>query len=58
MTRLQKRVYLLILRSLAIMLFYRLHHPDPEMALAGDKLRGDLTELMTELNASLERGTP
>jgi len=52
LTKLQKRVYLLILRSLAVLLFYRLHQPDPEMTVAGDKLRGDLTETMLELEAS------
>ena len=43
MTKVQKRVYILILRCLIILLYFRLHQPDPEMASEGDKLRKDLT---------------
>ena len=53
MTKLQKRVYLLILRCLIILLYYRMHQPDAEMAAEGTALRKDLQTEIDNLRRSL-----
>ncbi len=53
MTKIQKRVYILILRCLIILLYYRMHQPDPEMASEGTALRKDLQAEIMALRKGL-----
>ncbi len=55
MTKLQKRIYILILRALIVLIFWRTHTPDKEMASESDKLRGDMTKAILELEKSLKK---
>ena len=55
MTKLQKRVYILILRALIVLLYHNLH--DPSSKSIGDpkgKLRRDITDTVIALDASLK----
>lgn len=54
MTQLQKQVYLLILRCLIILLYYRMHQPDPEMSEEGTVLRRDLGDMIGKLRKSIK----
>ncbi len=42
MTKFQKRVYLLILRSLLLLLYYKFHSPDKRLEADHSTLRQDL----------------
>ena len=53
MTKLQKRVYLLIMRCLIILLYYRMHQPDPEMSSEGTALRKDLQDEINNLRKGI-----
>ena len=55
MTKLQKRIYILILRALIILIFWRTHTPNKDMASESDKLRGDMTKAILDLEASLKK---
>lgn len=55
MTKLQKQVYILVLRALAVLLYHNLH--DPSSGRVGDpkgKLRRDITDTVVALEASLK----
>jgi hypothetical protein len=55
LTKLQKRIYVLILRALVVLIFWRAHAPDKEVASESDKLRGDMTKAILELEKSLKK---
>lgn len=49
MTKLQKRVYSLILRSLILLLYFKFHQPDRASQDAHHALRKDLHEAIMDL---------
>lgn len=49
MTKLQKRVYSLLLRGMLLMLFYRFHEPDGKLEAEHSQLRKDLHDAIMEL---------
>ena len=49
MTKLQKRIYLLILKSLLLLLFYKFHSPDRDLQEEHTQLRHELHEAIMDL---------
>lgn len=49
MTKLQKRVYSLILRALIILLYWRVHDPNADVVAKTTGLRKEITNAIVEL---------
>jgi uncharacterized protein Smg (DUF494 family) len=58
MTKLQKRIYLLILKSLLLLLFYKFHSPDQDLREDHDHLRQELHEAIMDLADQRKAETP
>ncbi len=51
MTKLQKRVYSLLLRGMILMLYFRFHQPDDKLEAEHSQLRKDLHNAIMDLEA-------
>jgi hypothetical protein len=54
LTKLQKRIYILILRALVVLLYWRVHTPNRDMASESDQLRGDITKAILDIEATIK----
>ncbi len=58
MTKLQKRIYLLILKSLLLLLFYKFHSPEKDLQEEHSTLRQELHDAIMDLADQRKAKTP